>query len=79
MGVPVAFLVDADAFPPIFLVIQLECCPVSSEHEGFWSGAWETPQFAPAIFFEKGDVFKFELNCLLRLVAPPLYSVFPDP
>ena len=74
----VGLVVDADPFPPLFLVVELHCCSVRSCDERRGCILQEASVFPVLILLEEGDVLVFELDRLLCFIACPLYCVFPD-
>ena len=74
----VGLVVNTDPFPPVFLVVELHCCPVYGCDERRGCISLEASEFPVLILLEEGDVVVFELDRLLCFIACPLYCVFPD-
>ena len=70
--------VDADPFPPVFVVVELHCCPVRGCNERRGCIPLEASELPVLIRLEEGDVLIFELDRLLCFVACPFYCVLPD-
>jgi hypothetical protein len=66
----IRLLIDADALPAILLVIQLFSVAPSAVAIRCAG--------APCFFFEKGNVFVFELNGLFCIISTPFHSILTD-
>jgi hypothetical protein len=74
----IGLVINADPFPPVFLVVQFHCCPVCGCDERWGCIVWEASEFPVLILFEERDVLVFESDRLFCFVVCPLYCVLTD-
>ncbi len=74
----ICLLMDTDSFPPVFLVIEFQCCTIGGQNKAVRGGFWEATELSCPHFFLEGDVLQFELDRLFCIVSFPFNSVFSD-
>jgi hypothetical protein len=77
--IAIVFMIDAHAFPSIFLIIQFQC-RTRRIHDLKFSSIWrDSIQLAEAVSAKECNVLQLELLCLRRssvLLPPTLVRVF---